>query len=97
MIRTRFQNALQPVNTEVVTLDEFLRLYKEQPENLAETRIVAPAVGKPGFGSIEVTYVTPRLRPNSARAGKGAVIYHFPRVNPNRVTALHNLSDLSFV
>ena len=45
---------------EKLTPAKFLTLTPAQRADLKRTRVVAPEIGQPGFGHIEVTYKTPR-------------------------------------
>jgi hypothetical protein len=51
--------AAKPVQAEVVSGAEYLRILAGKKRKITETRIVAPELGKPGFGGIFVRYRDP--------------------------------------
>jgi hypothetical protein len=56
-----------PVKTEIISLESFLELAQQHPEQIKSSRIVPPKLGNPGFGSIEVAYRVPKfdVRPHA--------------------------------
>ena len=48
--------------SEIVTPQEFISLKNRSPAEIKSCKPVGPAIGKPGFGGIEVTYTTPKYR-----------------------------------
>ncbi|KVG05413.1 hypothetical protein WJ24_27695 [Burkholderia vietnamiensis] len=50
---------LLPVETEVVTAKEFLRLTKENPTIVKHSRVTMAPLGSKDFGNFEVTYTRP--------------------------------------
>lgn len=49
----------RPIDRQVVSPSEFVRLVEDSGSNIKETRIIAPILGSNEFGSIEVTYHAP--------------------------------------
>ncbi len=51
------------VDREVLSPDEFLRKIEKERSAIKSSRIVAPKLGRPGFGGVEVEYNYPIFRP----------------------------------
>lgn len=57
---------LRLVYGERLSPKEFLRLSKDRPHVIAQSRFVAPVIGASGFGSFDVKYATPILKRSAA-------------------------------
>jgi|GEM_PF-1824656 len=53
---------LLPVTEEELSPQAFIDLVRENPRLIARSRITPPQLGKPGFGSIRVTYSRPQYK-----------------------------------
>jgi hypothetical protein len=53
-----------PVEKEVLSASEFLRLTKENPQTIKQTRVIMNRLGSKNFGSFEVTYTRPIYKHN---------------------------------
>lgn len=54
---------LTPVKREVLSAKEFLIVTRGDPLSVARSRFVPPVPGKSGFGTFEVVYDIPKLKP----------------------------------
>lgn len=51
--------SLTPIRTQVVSIDEFLRLYEEKGAEIQSTRILPPRLGSSDFGRIIIEWKNP--------------------------------------
>jgi hypothetical protein len=62
-MKRRSPALLKPVRREVVSPAEFQRIVRESPHLIERSRFVSPTIGKRDFGSFELHYSVPVLRP----------------------------------